>query len=132
MQEFKSLFRHRSLYVFPDGARMIALWCELNNRLRWWFVEARDDGRLGNLTAVVQPTGRVWNYRLEPHSHNAEVCVPYLSDMMIEYIRPADEAVPIAERVIHLGRWIMVLWCGLFVSDIWCILWDAADSLQVV
>jgi hypothetical protein len=126
VQDIKTLFTHRSVYVLPDGTHIVALWVEFVEQPRWWFVEQLPDGRLGNLTVTVMPNGSVWNYRLEPDALYPEVCVPYPSDLTIADFRKANA--PSHNRVPRIGNILVAL---LSLDALWCSLVDTAAIWQM-
>ncbi len=67
MNTFQTWFTHKGVYALPDGTRVIALWMELGDRPRWWFVAEQGSSlnRWGELILLVAPTGRVYNYVAE-------------------------------------------------------------------
>lgn len=93
MKDFKTLFVHKGVYQLPDGTRVIALWTELGDCPRWWFVaeQGRIPGAWGDLQCVVYENGRVYNYQLEMDGDYPSLCIPYPSDLSIEDICLVEE-----------------------------------------
>ena len=90
METFQNWFTHKGVYALPDGTPVVALWTELGDRPRWWFVA--EHGRIpslrGELQLVVYSNGGVYNYVPEPDRKNPDIYVPVISDLCIEDLRP--------------------------------------------
>lgn len=90
MFSIQTWFTHKAVYMLPDGTRVIALWTELGEQPRWWFVaeQGRTPGVWGDLQLVVYPNGSVYNYVPEPKQGNPEVFIPVPSDLCIDDLHP--------------------------------------------
>jgi hypothetical protein len=90
MDTFQTWFTHGDTYLFPDGTPVIALWTELGDRPRWWFVADHGSipGLRGDLQLVVYPNGRIYSYVPEPNRENPDIFVPVLSDLCVDDLRP--------------------------------------------
>ena len=93
MGDFKTRFVHRGVYQLPDGTRVIAVWTELGDRPRWWFVaeQGQIPGLWGEPQLVVYENGRVYNYRLKMAGGYPSLCIPHPSDLCIEDLRLVEE-----------------------------------------
>jgi hypothetical protein len=93
MDTFQSLFNHKGIYTLPDGTSIVALWTELDERPRWWFVaqQGRIPGRQGDLEIVVYPNGAIYNFVPEPNHESPDVYIPVPSDLCIEDLQPHRE-----------------------------------------
>jgi len=87
------MFIHRGIYQLPDGTRVIALWTELGDCLRWWFVaeQGQISGMWGQLQLVVYENGRVYNYWVEMDGGHPSLCIPYPSDLCPDDISAVEE-----------------------------------------
>ncbi len=67
MSAFETWFTHKGVYTLPDGTRVVALFTDLSDRPRWWFVAEQGNrpDRWGDLTVVVYPNGSVYTYIME-------------------------------------------------------------------
>ena len=94
MEQFRIWFTHRAVYTLPDSTHVVALWTELNEQPRWWFVaeQGRTPGVWGDLQVVVYPNGSVYNYVPEPAQGKPEVFIPVPSDLCIDDLRPVNHA----------------------------------------
>jgi hypothetical protein len=92
VEHAESRFRHRAVYTLPDGTRVVALWSELGDSPRWWFVaeQGRILGLFGDLKLVMYPDGRVYNAVPEPDPEHPEIYIPQPSDLCFEDIRVAE------------------------------------------
>jgi hypothetical protein len=93
MDTFQSLFNHKGIYTLPDGTPIVALWTELDDRPRWWFVaqEGRIPGLRGDLEIVVYPNRAIFNFVPEPSRERPDVLIPVPSDLCIEDLRLWEE-----------------------------------------
>jgi len=92
VESFQAWFTHKGVYVLPDGTPVIALWTELGDRPRWWFVAQQGQlpGRWGELQLVVYENGSIYNYTPEMDGAYPAVYIPYPSDLCVEDINPAE------------------------------------------
>jgi hypothetical protein len=92
VEQFRTQFTHKAVYTLPDGTNVVALWTELNEQPRWWFVaeQGRTPGVWGDLQLVVYPNGSVYNYVPEPAQGKPEVFIPVPSDLCIDDLRPVQ------------------------------------------
>ncbi len=92
MEQFRTWFTHRAVYTLPESTHVVALWTELNEQPRWWFVaeQGRTPGVWGDLQVVVYPNGSVYNYVPEPAQGKPEVFIPVPSDLCIDDLRPVQ------------------------------------------
>lgn len=100
MEHAESWFMHKAVYTLPDGTRVVALWTEVGDRPRWWFVaeQGQIPGRWGGLKLVVYPDARVYNYVPEPDQEHPEVYIPQPSDLCVEDIQVAQDQVFLLQK----------------------------------
>jgi hypothetical protein len=115
MQYFQSWFDDRHVYLLPDGTPVLARYCELNDRPRWWFVEVAQDEQLGQILAVVLPDGNVWNYVPGP---DQAVRLPQRSDLSIEDLRPGAPRPSVRDWAARTGQILALLWAIDGVADL--------------
>lgn len=94
MEQFQTWFTPKAVYMLPDGTRVVALWTELGEQPRWWFVaeQGRTSGVWGDLQLVVYPNGSFYNYVPEPNHEQPELFIPMPSDLCIDDLRPVKHA----------------------------------------
>jgi hypothetical protein len=124
MSHFQIWFQDRGVYLLPDGTPVLARYCELNDRPRWWFVEVSWNEQLGQILAVVLPDGNVWNYVAGP---DQAVRVPQRSDLTIEDLRPDAARPAVRDLATRAGQLIALLWTLDGIAD----LLDIATALVV-
>ena len=107
--EFMRLFEHGGVYLLPDQTLVVARYCDLNDRPRWWFVEAAQEGPLGQLLAVVLPDGHIWNYVA---GSDQAVRVPQRSDLMLEDLRPVASQPSVRAWLARTGSFVALLWAA--------------------
>ena len=92
MDTFQNWFTHKGVYALPDGTPVIALWTELGDSPRWWFVAEQGvrPGQWGELLLAIYPTGRVYTYVIEIDGGYPSLAIPCLSDLCVEDIRVVD------------------------------------------
>lgn len=115
MATFQSWFQQRGVYLLPDDTPVVAQYCDLNDRPRWWFVALRDNGRLSTIVAAVSPNGSVWNYIFQPE-HG--VCVPQRSDLTVDDLRPAPVMAAARKWVARVGQSLALLWACDALGDL--------------
>ncbi|SRR6266542_6749971 len=100
MSAFETWFTHKGVYTLPDGTRVVALFTDLSDRPRWWFVAEQGNrpDRWGDLTVVVYPNGSVYTYIMEMDAGYPSLAIPCPSDLCLEDIRAVA-----CEPVEHAG-----------------------------
>ena len=115
MSHFQIWFQDRSVYLLPDDTPVLARYCDLNNRPRWWFVDIARDGQLGQILAVVLPDGNVWNYVPGP---DQTVRIPQRSDLTIADLRPGSARPAARDWSARTGQILALLWVIDGVTDL--------------
>jgi hypothetical protein len=88
MKRCQTWFTHKGVYSLPDGTRMIAIWTELGDCPRWWFVaeQGQRAGQWGELLVVVYANGSIYNFVPEMDGAYPTLYHPQPSDLCIEDI----------------------------------------------